>query len=66
MKLLELEELDALVKAKRVVAYEQREVLNTTFNTTWTMTGMVFDDGGFVGVYSEGNESEYLFFENGK
>lgn len=66
MKWLNLKELDATVKVKSVIAYEQREVFNTTFNAMWTMTGMVFDDNSFVAIYSEGEESSYLFFENGK
>ena len=66
MKGIKLEELDALVKAKRVVAYEQRKVFNTVFKADWIMTGMVFEDGSFVGVYSEGGDESYLLFENGK
>ena len=59
------DELNALIADKRVLRVEEREVFNTTFNCMWTMTGLVLDDGSFIGISTD-EDPEFLLFEEGK
>lgn len=57
------DQIKEAVVGKRIVSVETRKFTNTRFNTEWTATGFVLDDGTFLAICSD-DEPDFILLKD--